>query len=218
MLLNVAVYRTVCDSNCMWLLWAFLTAASCASLPNRAHCDTLELHCFLGKMPQASVQEMRGVGACRLKCLQWRHAMASFIRCLTSWTIKLSSMLNQSQILFFYDTVIFTHPPSKKGLCLYKIAHTHWLIWGTLCYVWNEKLLFQPHMKTYTDKVLVVKGTCKCKGTNGNIVIVYYLMQQAVSLLHKLCKVFFCCCNSCLCKNIMIYQTYCNSFVQPVYE
>ncbi|KAM7373265.1 hypothetical protein PAMP_008130 [Pampus punctatissimus] len=46
----------------------------------RAHCEALELYCFLGKMPQASVQELRGVGTCRLKYLQWRHAMASFIR------------------------------------------------------------------------------------------------------------------------------------------
>lgn len=47
-------------------------------------CEALELYCFFRKTPQASVQELRRVGACRLKYLQWRHAMASFIRCLTS--------------------------------------------------------------------------------------------------------------------------------------
>lgn len=176
MLLNVADYCTVCDLNCLWLLWAFLTAASCASLPNRAHCDTLELHCFLGKMPQASVQEMRGVGACRLKCLQWRHAMASFIRCLTSWTIKLSSMLNQSQILFFYDTVIFTQPPSKKRdyvsiwNCSYSLTDLRHIMWFEL----KNSSFFIPIWKHIIQtRCLVVKWICKYKRIKGNVLFIY---------------------------------------------
>lgn len=54
-----------------------------------------------GKLPEASVEEMRWVGACRLKYLQRRHATASFIRRLARRTRKLSAVLNQSQILFF---------------------------------------------------------------------------------------------------------------------
>lgn len=137
MLLHVDVYHTVCDFYCMWLFCAFLSAAS---LPNKAHCEELELHCFLGKMPQASVQEMRGVGACRLKYLQWRHAMASFIRCLTSWTIKLSSMLNQSQILFFLWHCYIHFFPRKGIMSLFEIAHTHWF--GAHYVVWIENLTF----------------------------------------------------------------------------
>lgn len=112
----------------MWspVTWLYLTRLFCAfltalysSLPNRAHCAALELHCFLGKMPQANVQEMRGVGACRLKYLQWRHAMASFIRCLTSRTIKLSSPLNQSQIMLLFIWRCCIKFSSCPGLCLY---------------------------------------------------------------------------------------------------
>lgn len=118
----------MCDSYCTRLLSALLSAASRAALTNRAHCEAPEPHCFLGKMPEASVEEMRWVGACRLKYLQWRHAMASFIRCLTSWTIKLSAVLNQSQILFFIWRSYIYFPPSLKGLCLYLKLHTltHW--------------------------------------------------------------------------------------------
>lgn len=111
----------------MRVFCAFLPATFSSLLPNRAHCEKLEFHCFLGKMPQASVQGKRGLGACRLKYLQWRHAMASFIRCLTSWTIKLSSMLNPSQILFFNANVRFSFFP-WKGLChcLKLLTLIHW--------------------------------------------------------------------------------------------
>lgn len=129
--------RSVCDSYCTRLHRAPLSAASRAALPNRAHCEALEPHCFLGKMPEASVQEMRWVGACRLKYLQWRHAMASFIRCLTSWTIKLSAVLNQSQILFFiWHSYIYFSPLFKGIMSLFEIAHTHSLIHVA----WIEKL------------------------------------------------------------------------------
>lgn len=99
MLLSSVVFyvtSTVCDSSVHFSLLLFMLPCQ------TAHCEALELHCFLGKMPQASVQEKCGLGACRLKYLQWRHAMASFIRCLTSWTIKLGSMLNWSKILLFF--------------------------------------------------------------------------------------------------------------------
>ena len=100
--------------------------------PHRAHCEALELYCFLGKMPQASVQELRGVGACRLKYLQWRHAMASFIRCLTSWTIKLSSMLNHKVKSCFFMTMFYSlFSPLKGIMSLFEIARTHLLIWGS---------------------------------------------------------------------------------------
>lgn len=114
--------------SCMWssVMWLYLMRLFCtfltalySSLPKWAHCAALGLHCFLGKMPQASVQEMRGVGACRLKYLQWRHAMASFIRCLTSRTIKLSSALNQSQIMLFFFWHCCIKFSSCPGLCLY---------------------------------------------------------------------------------------------------
>lgn len=92
-------------SSVMWLylmriFCAFATALY-SSLPNWARCAAPELHCFLGKTPQASIREIRRVGACRLKYLQWRHAVASFIRCLSSRTIKLSTLLDQSQIMLF---------------------------------------------------------------------------------------------------------------------
>lgn len=134
MLLHVAVYHTVCDFYCMWLFCAFLSAAS---LPNKAHCEELELHCFLGKMPQASVQEMRGVGACRLKYLQWRHAMASFIRCLTSWTIKLSSM-------FFMTLLYSLFSPKRDYVSIWNCSYS--LIWGTLCGLnWKPHIHLTPY-------------------------------------------------------------------------
>ncbi len=87
---------------------------------------------FLGKMPQASVQELRGVGACRLKYLQWRHAMASFIRCLTSCTIKLSSMLNHKVKSCFFMTMFYSlFSPLRGIMSLFEIALTHLLIWGS---------------------------------------------------------------------------------------
>lgn len=108
MLFSCTLLSISCDFYYMWLYTAFLTAASYVSLPHRACCEALELYCFLGKMPQASVQELRGVGACRLKYLQWRHAMASFIRCLTCWTIKLSSMLNHKVKSWFFMTMFYS--------------------------------------------------------------------------------------------------------------
>lgn len=84
------------------------------------------------KLPEASVEEMRWVGACRLKYLQRRHAMASFIRCLTRRTRKLSAVLNQSQILFFiWHSHIYFAPSFfffvfffKGIMSLFEIART----------------------------------------------------------------------------------------------
>lgn len=110
----------VCDSSLHFSL--LLLMFPC----HIARCEALELYCFLGKMPQASVQELRGVGACRLKYLQWRHAMASFIRCLTSWTIKLSSMLNHKvKSCFFYDNVLFTFfSPKRDYVSIWNCSYT----------------------------------------------------------------------------------------------
>lgn len=70
----------------------------------------------LEKVPEASVEEMHWVGACRLKYLQRRHAAASFIRCLARQTRKLSAVLNQSQILFFiWHSPIYFAPSSSSS-------------------------------------------------------------------------------------------------------
>lgn len=111
----------ICDFYSMWLFSTFPTAA-----PYVSRCEALELYCFLGEMPRASVQELRGVGACRLKYLQWRHAMASFIRCLTSWTIKLSSMLNHKVKSCFFLWQCFIHFFPLKGIMsLFENATSH---------------------------------------------------------------------------------------------
>lgn len=149
----------------MWLSSVFLTAASYISPPHRAHCEALELYCFLGKMPRASVQELRGVGACRLKYLQWRHAMASFIRCLTSWTIKLSSMLNHKVKSCFFMTMFYSlfFYPLKGIMSLFEIARTHSLIWGSSWRLnWKTSHSFNTIWKcVIPTRCLVVKETCK---------------------------------------------------------
>lgn len=110
---------------------SLLLAASCSLCSSAKRGKAPEPHCFLGKLPEASVEEMRWVGACRLKYLQRRDAMASFIRCLALQTRKLSAVLNQSQILFFiWHSHIYFAPSSfflfffKGIISLLEIAHT----------------------------------------------------------------------------------------------
>lgn len=157
--------RFICDFYCMWHLSVFLTSASYVSPPHRVSCKALELYCFLGKMPRASVQELRGVGACRLKYLQWRHAMASFIRCLTSWTIKLSSTLNHKVKSWFFMTMLYSlFFFFLKGIMTqFEIAQTHSLIWCSSCALnWKTSHLFNKIFKFVAlTRFHVAKGICK---------------------------------------------------------
>lgn len=164
MLLHVVAYY-------MWLLLyvTLLSAVSHVSPPHRACCKALELYCFLGKMPWASVQRLRGVGACRLKYLQWRHAMASFIRCLTSWTIKLSSILNHKVKSWCFMTMLYSLLFPKGIMSLFEIALSHSLIWGSSWGLnWKPLCSFYTRLKCNTNKMPCSKQNMQ-KNTQSNV-------------------------------------------------
>lgn len=102
-----------------------------------------------------------GWGACRLKYLQWRHATASFIRCLTSWTIKLSAMLNQSQKTCFFSMTILhsLFSPRKRDYvsiwnCSYSLTDSGLELKTSHSFntIWKHVLM----------QCLVVKEICDC--------------------------------------------------------